>query len=296
MTLGFCGLGRMGTAMVHRLLDRGHKPLIWNRSPDKTGALVERGAQRAPDPAAVAGGSEITMTILTDDAAVEEVYLGHNGLLQDAGSLAGKIFVEMSTIRPQTARRMAHEARERGAQLIDCPVSGTVGPAREGKLLGIAGGDPAAFAGVREVLADLCRRVELMGPSGAGSAAKLAVNLPLVIYWAALGEAMALCRGASVDPQRLLDLMSESSGGPNVLRARTPKVLAALRGEIADVGFDIDGMRKDLRSMLAVGEGEGAAMPVTTQVLRRYEDASQAGLGGRDASALVAFCVAPRES
>jgi 3-hydroxyisobutyrate dehydrogenase len=281
----------MGTAMVHRLLDSGHAPVIWNRSPGKAEPLIARGAQPADSPASVTAAADVVLTILLDDAAVNDVYCGAEGLLSGAAPPSGKIFVEMSTIQPETARRMADAARARGAALIDCPVSGTVGPAREGKLLGIAGGERDAFAHVKDVLVHLCRRVELMGPAGAGSAAKLAINLPLEIYWAALGEAMSLSADAGVDPKLLLDVMSESSGGPNVLRARAPKVLAALRGEIAEVGFDMEGMRKDLGSMLAVGRAKGVDMPITEAALRRYEQASEAGWGDRDASALVAFCL-----
>lgn len=289
MQLGFCGLGRMGTAMVHRLLDVGHTVTVWNRTAEKAKPFLERGAQVAKTPRELAQSAPLVLTILTDDAAVEAVYAGNDGLL--SGPVAGKTFVEMSTIHPETARRVAALARERGAALIDCPVSGTVGPAREGKLLGIAGGDVEAFAEARDVLAQLCRRVDHLGPSGAGSAAKLAVNLPLAVYWAALGEALSLCSNADVDTKLLLEIMMESSGGANVLRNRAPKVLAAMRGEHPDVGFDIDGMRKDLGSMIGVGKAQGAAMTVAAQALQQYERASKAGWGGRDASALAAYCV-----
>jgi 3-hydroxyisobutyrate dehydrogenase len=287
MHIGFCGIGRMGGAMAARLLDCGHTLTVWNRTPEKAEPLVARGARPAGTPAEVAQAADVVLSILMDDAAVDEVYGGRDGLL--SGGVTGKTFVEMSTIRPETARRIAALAQERGAAVIDCPVSGTVGPARDGKLIGLAGGDPAAFARVRDVLAQLCRRVDNVGPSGAGATAKLAVNLPLVVYWGALGEALALCRDAGIDPKLLLDIMKDSSGGTNALPGRTPKILAALAGEKAEVAFTIDGMCKDVASMIAVGDAQGAALPITGAALQHYRDAAKSGLGDHDGSAVTAF-------
>lgn len=288
MELGFCGLGRMGTAMVHRLLDLGHRVTVWNRTAAKAEPLVARGARRAATPAEVVDGAELILTILTDDAAVETVYAGACGLL--SGPVSGGLFIEMSTLRPDTVRRLSRQVRDRGAALVECPVGGTVGPAREGKLLGFAGGEPADIGRARPVLEQLCRHVEHVGPNGAGSSVKLAVNLPLVVYWEALGEAVSLCSDAGVDPGLLLGIMKESSGGPNVLRNRAPKVLAAIRGDAdTDVGFDIDGMRKDLRTMLAVAGMRGSELPVVARALECYDEAAAAGWGDRDASSLVAY-------
>lgn len=287
MHIGFCGSGRMGSAMAARLLDCGHTLTVWNRTAAKAEPLVARGARRAGDPAAVAHAADIVLSILMDDAAVDAVYGGRDGLL--SADIAGKTFVEMSTIRPETARRLAAQAQAQGAAVIDCPVSGTVGPARDGKLIGLAGGDAAAFARVREVLAQLCRRVDLLGPSGAGASAKLAVNLPLVVYWGALGEALALCRDAGVDRKLLLDIMKDTSGGANALPGRTPKILAALAGEKAEVAFTIDGMCKDIDAMIAVAAAQGAPLPIAGAALQHYRDAARSGWGDHDSSALVAF-------
>ena len=286
MDIGLIGTGRMGSAIGERLIDLGHRLTIWNRTPGKAKRLLERGATFVPSPAAVAHAAEITLTILTDANAIEAVYDGPRGLI--SGDVAGKLFVDMSTVAPDTIRSLAIRVRAKQAALVECPVGGTVGPAREGKLLGMAGGDAADFARARPVLQQLCRRVDLLGPNGTGSAMKLAINLPLAVYWEALGEAMSLVRDAGIPSEKMIEILADSSGGTNALKNRGPKLVAALKeGPKAEVGFDIDGMRKDLRTMLAVGSAMGLELPVTAKTLECYEGAAQAGWGGRDASNLV---------
>ena len=286
MEIGMIGTGRMGSAMGERLIDLGHRLTVWNRTPDKAKRLLERGATWSPSPAAVARASELTLTILTDAKAIEAAYDGPEGLL--SGDVAGKLFVDMSTVAPETIRALAARVHAKKAGLVECPVGGTVGPAREGKLLGMAGGATADFARVRPVLEQLCRRVDLLGPNGAGSAMKLAINLPLAVYWEALGEALSLVRDAGIPPETMLEILADSSGSTNALKNRAAKLAAALKdGPPPEVGFDIDGMRKDLRTMLAVGAAMGLDLPVTAKTLDCYESAAQAGWGNRDASNLV---------
>ena len=286
MEIGLIGTGRMGSAMGERLIDLGHRLTVWNRTAEKAETLLQRGATPARSPGAVAQATELTLTILTDARAIEAVYDGPSGLL--SGEVIGKLFVDMSTVAPETIRALSARVHAKKAALLECPVGGTVGPAREGKLLGLAGGNAADFARARPVLDQLCRRVDLLGPNGTGSAMKLAINLPLAVYWEALGEAVSLVRDAGIAPEKLIEIMADSSGGTNVLRNRGPKLVAALKeGPKAEVGFDIDGMGKDLRTMLAVGGAMGIDLPVTSKALDCYEAASRAGWGNRDASNLV---------
>jgi len=288
MKLGFCGIGKMGAAMVERLLDEGHQVAIWNRSRDKLAPLTARGAVAAASPAALAEANEIVLTSLFDEKAVAEVYEGASGLL--SGNPRGKVLVEMSTLTPGFVRALGERVRAKGAGLVDCPVSGTVGPAREGKLIGLAGGTADDFARAKPVLERLCRRIDHLGANGAGAAMKLAVNLPLVVYWEALGEALALCRDAGVDPELTLEIMKDSSGGANALKTRAVKVLAALRGGARpEIGFDIDGMAKDVRTMLEHARARGLDLPLATRLLGCYEEASRAGWGDRDGSSIAAF-------
>jgi 3-hydroxyisobutyrate dehydrogenase len=289
MDIGFCGTGRMGAAMVLRLIDQGHRLTIWNRTEAKAKPLLARGARWAGTPAELAAGPDLAITMLTDAGAVEAVYSGAEGLL--SGPVGGKLFVEMSTVTPATIRRLAEAVRAKDAALVDCPVGGTIGPAREGKLLGLAGGDAASVARARPILEQLCRRVDHLGPNGNGAAMKLAINLPLAVYWAALGEAMALIRDAGIAPAQALEIMGESSGGANALKSRAAKIASALAGGEADVGFDIDGIRKDLRTMAAVAGAAGIELPLAATALESYDRAAGEGWGGRDGSALVAWRV-----
>jgi 3-hydroxyisobutyrate dehydrogenase len=287
MDIGFCGTGRMGSAMVLRLLDQGHRLTVWNRSAAKAEPLLQRGARWAKSPAEIARTHDITLTILTDTSGVEAVYLGPDGLL--AGTVPGKLFIEMSTVPPGTIRSLAERVRAAGAALVECPVGGTVGPAREGKLLGLAGGDAADVARAKPILEQLCRRVEHLGANGNGSAMKLAINLPLAVYWEALREAMSLLAGTGIDPAKALEIMGESSGGANALRSRAGKIATALAGGNPDIGFDIDGIRKDLRIMAAVAKAAERALPVAATALESYDAAASEGWGGRDGSSLVAW-------
>jgi 3-hydroxyisobutyrate dehydrogenase len=168
--------------------------------------------------------------------------------------------------------------------MIDCPVGGTTGPARDGKLLGFVGGSAADLVSARPVLEQLCRRIEHVGPVGAGARLKLAINLPLLVYWQALGEALALCRPLGLDPARLLDIFADTSGGPNMLKVRAPMIAAALGGKAPDnVTFNIDSIRKDLATMIEEGAALGYELPVTARALACFDDAARAGMGDGDA-------------
>ncbi|HUK06262.1 MAG TPA: NAD(P)-dependent oxidoreductase [Stellaceae bacterium] len=288
MELGLVGTGRMGAAMGERLLDLNHRLTVWNRSSGKTQPLVTRGARLATSPADVASASEIVLTILTDAKAIDAVYDGPEGLL--AGNVSGKLLIDMSTVAPATTRALAERVRARGAGFIECPVGGTVGPARDGKLLGIAGGSAADFARAKPVLDQLCRRVDLLGPNGTGSAMKLAINLPLVVYWEALGEALSLVRDTGIPTEKMIEILTESSGGTNAIKNRGPKLVTALRdGAKPEVGFDIDGMRKDLRTMLAVAHEKGIELPVTASALESYDAAAREGWSSRDGSNIAVY-------
>ena len=277
----------MGAAMALRLMSVGHEVSVWNRSQSKTAPLAEAGAKVEATPESLAARCELIITILTDAAAIEATYCGPHGLL--AGDVGGKLFIEMSTVRPEIEERVAARASAKNAALIDCPVGGTVGPAREGKLLGFVGGKPEDVARAKPVLDQLCRRVEHVGSVGGGARMKLAINLPLLVYWQALGEALLLCKPLGLDPARLVDILADTSGGPNVLKARGPAIAGALQGkEITPVTFDVDSIRKDLRTMIEEGRALGAELPVTERALACFDEASRDGLAAKDASTLPA--------
>jgi len=288
MNIGIAGTGRMGSAIAARLIGLGHTLTVWNRSPEKTKAAVAAGATVAATPAELASRAEVIITILTNAAAIDAVYYGDHGLL--AGEVKGKLFIEMSTVRPETERALAEWVAKKHAQLVECPVGGTVTPARDGKLFGFVGADALAFDRAKPLLEQMCRRIEHVGPVGAGSAMKLAINLPLIVFWQAFGEAISLTKPLGIDPARLIEIFCDTPGAAGVLKNRAPLVAKALAGE--DTGpatFDLDMMRKDLRTMLEEAKGLGVELPTTARVLEAFDRAAQAGHGGIDGVRIPAW-------
>jgi len=287
MKIGIAGTGKMGAAMAVRLMGLGHEITVWNRTVEKTRELAAAGAKVAATPAALAESVEVILTILTDDKAIDEMYNRSQGLL--SGKVAGKLFIEMSTVRPEVEIALAARVTQKGGALIECPVSGTTGPAREGKLFGFVGGADADVARVKALLESMCRRVEHVGPVGSGARMKLAVNLPLFVYWQALGEALLLCRSLNLEPERLMSILADTSGAANAVRTRGGAIAAHLAGKDAGpVSFAVDGVCKDLETMIAEAKALGGTLPVAETALRCFKEAVNAGLGAKDQSALPA--------
>jgi 3-hydroxyisobutyrate dehydrogenase len=274
----------MGAAMAARLGEVGYQVSGWNRSAEKAKPLADAGVKIVKTPAALAAGADTIITSLTDAAAIDAVYGGRDGLL--SAPVDGRLFIEMSTVAPAVEIALAAKVRAKGAAFVECPVGGTVGPARTGKLIGLMGAEEPDAVRARPLLEQLCRRLEHAGPVGAGAVMKLAINMPLMIYWQALGETLALCRDVSIDPARLMDLFADTSGGPNVLKVRGGAIADMLKGGSGGTAtFDIDSCRKDLRTMLAEGRARGIAMPLVEHTLACFDEASRAGWGARDAGA-----------
>ena len=285
MKIGVVGIGKMGAAIASRLMGLGHEVAVWNRTAEKTRALAAAGAHAAKTPAELASRCECVLSILTDAKAITTAFDDADGLL--TVDVAGKLFIEMSTVRPDTARALAARINAKGAAMIDCPVGGTVGPAKDGKLFGFVGGDAKDVARAQPVLEQLCRRIEHVGPLGAGNSMKLAINLPLLVYWQALGESLTLCRNLGLDGKRLMDIIGDTSGAPAVLKGRGAAMAAAIDGaEPAQTTFDIDSVRKDLRTMIEEAASMGSRLPVAAQALECFDAASQAGLGAKDCAML----------
>jgi 3-hydroxyisobutyrate dehydrogenase len=271
----------MGAAIAQRLLGLRHEVAVWNRTAEKTRPLAAAGARVAPTPGALAAQSETVITILTDAAAIDAAYHGREGLL--SAEVSGKLFIEMSTVRPETERALAEKIRAKGAAMIECPVGGTIGPAKDGKLFGFVGGEPTDVARARPLLEQMCRRIEHVGPAGAGASMKLAINLPLLVFWQAFGEALALVRPLGLDETRLVDIFGDTSGAPTALRNRAAVLAAAIQGkDTGPITVDIDAMRKDLRTMVEEAKALGTELPVTARALECYDQASGAGLGKGD--------------
>jgi 3-hydroxyisobutyrate dehydrogenase len=207
-----------------------------------------------------------------------------------SGDVTGKLFIEMSTVPPGVEIALAPKVRGEGAVFVECPVGGSTAPARQGKLLGLMGAEPADAARARPILEQLCRKVEHCGPVGAGSSMKLAINLPLMVGWQAYAEAFAIARDIGWQPKRLLDLFVESNGANNGLKMRADMIVAMM--EDRDPGattFSIANAVKDLRTMVDTGVAKGAEMPAAKAALAALEEANNKGLGPFDASRQTVF-------
>ena len=279
--VGIAGAGKMGTAIGLRLLEQGHAVVIYNRTPERAKALLDAGATWAATPQQLIQNTDLVLSLLSNEAAMDEVYQGADGFLK--GPVGGKLIVEMSTTSPPKQQAMAALVQAQGAAYLECPVSGSVGPAREGKLMGFVGGDAADLLRAQTVLEVLCRRIEHVGPHGAGATMKLAINLPLMVYWQTFAEALSLIQPLGLDPQRVVEMFTESSGGPNMLKVRGGMVVQALAGTPSpNVTVHLATMRKDVRAMLAHAQSHHLALPLTEQTLKNFDQAAADGFDDLD--------------
>jgi 3-hydroxyisobutyrate dehydrogenase len=280
MQIGLAGTGRMGAAIAARLKAVGHDVAVWNRTAARAQALGLPTSESLND---LVSRSEIIITMLADGSAVKDVYA------QLSGDLKGKLFIDMSTVRPEVTIEVAGKLRSLGSAFVECPVGGSVAPAKEGKLFGFVAGEAKDVERARPLLEQMCRRVEHVGPAGSGASMKLAVNLPLLVYYQALGEALSLIQGLNLDPARVMDILCDTSGAPAMLKNRAPSIAAVLSGrEAPAVTVNVDTVRKDLREMVEEARSLGVTLPVTAAALECYDQASRAGLGAKDCTVLPA--------
>jgi 3-hydroxyisobutyrate dehydrogenase len=288
MRIGICGTGKMGAAMAERLMGVGHEVGVWNRTRERAQPVLDKGASWADSPRALAAGSEAIIVMVYDDAAAKGIYEGKDGLA--GADLSGKLVIEMSTIRPETVQHLARLVEARGGQFVECPVGGTVQPAREGQLLGMAGGSAEAVERAQPILDQLCKLHRHVGPVGAGAAMKLAVNLPLAIYWEALGEALSIAEAWGIDRDTAGELLANSSGAIPAAKARIPPMLKVVEGaEPGPASFLLEGMAKDLGLMEHVSKQARLDAPLVAAARACYERAANDGWGGRDASLMPAW-------
>ncbi len=284
--IGIVGLGKMGRPIAERLNETGQSLLVWNRTKDRAVGLAD--AEIAASPADVASRSSLVLSMMANDAAIEAVYFGDEGLL--AHPLAGTVIVEMCTTSPEKARALEGAVTDAGGRFLECPVGGTIGPARKGELLGLAGGSAETFEAARPVLDLITRRLEYLGPAGSGAAMKLAINLPLMVYWCALGEALGLVLDRGIDPTEALDIMADSSGAIGAAKMRVPPIKRMLvEGDPGSANFALATGLKDMRLMEALADENGLRHEVISAARARAEAALDAGFAELDCSMLAAF-------
>ncbi len=282
MKVGLVGLGRMGSAIAQRLGERGCEVIAWDKNAKATAAQGNR--VRAMDgPRAVADSADIVLSIITEDKGVRRVFTGADGFL--AANVAGKLFVEMSTLQPATHRELAPQVAARGARLIDAPVLGSIPTVREGKLVALVGGEANDVERARSVLDHLTRHIAHIGPNGAGCAMKLAVNLGMAVYLQALAESLALGVSEGLTVDQMVGILSDAVTATPWLKGKLP----VLRGEPSDITLDIRTMRKDVLSAIATGARNGVAMPATSGALASLAAAVAGGWGEKDLAEVPRF-------
>ncbi len=280
-TIGFVGLGTMGSRLARRLLD-GNTLYGTNRTPAKAAGLIAHGMIWRDTPRQVTEAADIVFSMVTDDAALHAITAGPDGVLAALGP--GKIFVDMSTVGPETADELTQQVEARGAQMVSAPVTGPVPAAADGSMLIMAGGPSDAVTAIEPLLYRLGRQVTYVSTQFQALVLKLAININLTTQILAFSEALLLAERAGIDPVQAAHVMTDSVIGSPAMATRAP--LAFYLPEHA--WFDIDAMSKDLRLACVTADNLGTRMTTAAIASDAIEHAVQRGFGHRDLSGLYA--------
>jgi 3-hydroxyisobutyrate dehydrogenase len=287
---GFVGLGAMGAPVARRLLEAGVPLVVHNRTREKAEGLVAAGARWAETPRDVgrAATGQTIFTLLSDAKAVRTVLFGRTGLARGAGP--GTLIVDLSTVTPEESRSFAERLSRRGIHFMDAPLGGSTDAAAEGRLLVFVGGSTDDLARARPLLDRFARRVELLGPVGAGSSMKLVNNLLSIGHVALAGEALALVQGFGLDRGRAIELLLDGGGESRMLGLKKE---AFLRQEYP-TRFRLALARKDLGLIDRAARDAGGSARIAREVRRLFDEAIAQGLGERDFAAVLESALARR--
>jgi 3-hydroxyisobutyrate dehydrogenase/2-hydroxy-3-oxopropionate reductase len=275
------GIGRMGAAMVGRLVAAGHNVLAWNRDRAKADVL---GVPVADSPRVAAAGAAVVLLSLADDAALNAVYHGADGLI--AGLTPDTVVVETSTVDPQTVRDLGPFVERAGAVLLDAPVSGSVPVAERGQLTVMVGGEPDALERVRPVLAAFAAEIFHLGSLGAGSTVKLVVNAVVGTVNGALAEGLVLAEKSGLDRSRVYDVLASSVIASPFVQYKRP---VFEQPDDAPVAFSLDLVAKDSRLIQALAARVGARLDLLTAGSALVDEARAAGYGPRDMATVAEY-------
>jgi 2-hydroxy-3-oxopropionate reductase len=280
-TIGFIGLGAMGTPMVRRLLNGGHTVTVWARRREAIAPLAEAGAGVGESPADVAAKSDIVMTMVTDTAAVEEVVLGERGIAR--GARTGCLVVDHSTIAPDGARRIARALAAQDVEMLDAPVSGGTIAAEAGTLVIMVGGSTAAVERASPVLSSYARTIVHVGSSGAGQVAKACNQICVIVNQAGAAEAMLLAERAGVDPRAVKDALMGGFAASRMLELQAPKMIARdFQGRI-----EARLHHKDIHIVLDLARALGIELPASTAAAGVLDRLQQRGGARQDSAAVI---------
>jgi 2-hydroxy-3-oxopropionate reductase len=280
-TVGFIGLGIMGGPMAANLVEAGFEVVGYNRSPDPGRRLEERGGRGADSLAAAVAEAEVVVTMLPDSPDVEAVALGDDGIY--ARARPGALHLDMSTIRPDVARRLAAAGAERGLRVLDAPVSGGEQGAVDATLSIMVGGDRRDFDDARPVLEAVGKTVVHVGPAGAGQTVKAANQLIVAGTLELVAEAIVFLEASGVDTEAAVEVLAGGLAGSAILERKAP---AMLRRDFTP-GFRVELHHKDMGIVTAAARQAGAVIPLGAAVAQLLASLHARGDGGLDHSALL---------
>jgi len=280
-TIGFIGLGIMGRGMARNLLEAGFDVVVWNRTRSRMGPLLEAGADGAENPADLASRSDIVITCVSDTPDVKEVIAGDAGVLE--GIRAGSLVVDMSTISPHVTRMLAEQISEKGAHMLDAPISGGSEGAADGTLSIMVGGEAEQVERAMPAFRAMGKTITHVGLIGAGQTVKLVNQILVVVNMWAVGEALLFASAAGLDLEKTLSAVTGGAAGGWMLANRGPQVAE----RDWRPGFTIDLQQKDLRLALEAADEMEVPLLGTGQVFQLYRSLQRAGLGGEGNHALV---------
>jgi 3-hydroxyisobutyrate dehydrogenase-like beta-hydroxyacid dehydrogenase len=255
--VGFIGLGVMGGQMVNRLLSKGHTVAGYNRTRSKAQWLMDKGMKWEDSARAVAAAADFTFAMVTNAAAISAITEGSDGML--AGLGPGKIFLDMSTVSPSVSRALAVKVRERGADMVDSPVSGSVITLQEGKLSVMVGGRRETFEKVKPLLHDIGPKVTYVGENGVALSMKIATNLSLAVQMLAFSEGVLLAEKSGIAREIAVDVLTHSAVASPMIQYRGPFVLK----QPEEAWFDVNTMQKDMVLAMELGRQLDVPLPTT---------------------------------
>lgn len=278
--VAFCGLGLMGNGMAHALLRAGHSLRVWNRSADKAGSLVSAGAALAATPREAAQDVAAAFSMVSDDDASREIWLGPSGMLSRLQS--GAFVVECSTLSHAWVMELSNRAADKGLVYIDCPVTGLPDAAARGELTLLVGGLERDVARAKAYLDPLARETLRFGPVGAGTAYKLIVNLLGAVEIAATAEAMETASRAGLDLNQVAEALGKGAAGSFHV-ARQARIMAS-ESHAENLAFTTDLRRKDTRYGVALSHSLGVASSLGDLTLAQFDHSSALGFGAENES------------
>ena len=278
--LGYIGLGVMGGRIADRLISKGHTVTGYNRTRDKAKWLVGRGLTLADSPRAAASAADVTFVMVANSAALDAVANGPDGFI--AGLSPGKIVVDMSTVSPALSRTIAANVRERGARMVDAPVSGSVLTLEQGKLSIMVGGDRATFDAVKPILDDIGPNVTYVGGNGLAVSMKIAANISVAVQMLAFAEGVLLAEKSGIARDVAVDVLTHSAIGSPMLQYRGPFVL-----QMPDEAwFNVNLMQKDVQLALEMGRQLDVPLPTAAATNEWLTAARAMGLAAQDYAAV----------